>query len=67
MRYSIRMKEGWISDYNRLNASFGVSVSSKERIRCSYELANLICSQLRSKGIASSLQAEAPSYHMNEK
>ena len=24
MRYSIRMKEGWISYYNRFNASFGV-------------------------------------------
>ena len=45
MKYSIRLKEGWIGYYNRFTSVYGVTTHAKERIRCPYELAAVISAQ----------------------
>ncbi len=58
MKYSIRLKEGWIGYYNRFTSVYGVTTHAKERIRCPYELAAVISAQLRQRGLEVRLQAE---------
>ncbi len=58
MKYSIRVKEGWIGYYNCHTSAYGVTSHAGERIRCSYALASAISSMLRKKGVEVRLQAE---------
>lgn len=58
MKYSIHVNEGWIGYYNRMNKQYAVTMNSRERIRCPYELASAIICQLRERGVKATLKAE---------